>query len=344
MSLKPLNHVHIIGTGLMGTSIALAAKKADLKVTLEDNSASNFNLAQALGAGEVVSNSDSVDLVVVCVAPADTAKTVATAIQRFDSATVTEITSVKQPVFSELAEMKVDLANFVSSHPMTGSEKSGPWSADAEIFIGKPWLVISGAADLPVRRIAELVEAVGSSIEYLNVQEHDSLIAKVSHLPQLLATILAQQVEQPELKLSGRGFQDMTRLAGSDSKLWSEIIKSNKAHVLTALKLFQADLSKAIQIIETDPEKIQAILIEGKNASISTNSVSGPLTKIKAELVDGEGVLGDFLSSLRKLEFVRDLKVIDDHNSKRIVEILLPEGDISNLTQAISGSLVKWVN
>ena len=105
----------------MGTSIALAAKKANIKVTLEDNSASNLAIARALVGGDDRFKNELVDLVFVCVSPKETANIVARALQVFETATVTEITSVKKPVFSELAELDIDLTRFVSSHPMTGS-------------------------------------------------------------------------------------------------------------------------------------------------------------------------------------------------------------------------------
>jgi len=344
VSLKPLNHVHIIGTGLMGTSIALAAKKANIKVTLEDNSASNLAIARALVGGDDRFKNELVDLVFVCVSPKETANTVARALQVFETATVTEITSVKKPVFSELAELDIDLTRFVSSHPMTGSEKSGPWGADPNIFLGKPWLVINETDQSKNGELTSFINLIGAHVEYVPVEEHDSLMARVSHLPQLLATILAQQVEETEQNLTGRGFREMTRLAGSDPKLWVEIIQNNQLGILESLQNFQTDLAKVIKAIESDSDELESIFVAGNNASIKADGFSGALTKVRAEIIDDENFLAEFIISLKESGVVIDLKMIEGLNSHLMAEIVLPEEEAILLTQASNDARVRWLD
>ena len=134
--------VEVVGAGLIGTSIALVCRRLGLEVVLRDDSAKNVRTATGLGAGRAATPTDRPQLVVVAVPPASIAGAVVDALRRTD-AVVTDVGSVKAaPLEAVAAQVAAsDLARYVGSHPMAGSERSGPLAASAALFDGRPWAV-----------------------------------------------------------------------------------------------------------------------------------------------------------------------------------------------------------
>lgn len=257
--------VHIVGTGLLGTSIALALTARDVPVTLTDTSPSALALSRDLGAGSIAAPQDPEPaLVVVAVPPDVTADLVAAQLRAHPHAVVTDVASVKGIVLAELTEIAgtagdVDLTRYVGSHPMAGRERSGAGAASADLFLGRPWVVAAhgrsaAAAVLAVRTLAV---DLGAAVVSMDPAEHDDAVAAVSHLPQLMSSLTAAQlVDTPEgaLTLAGQGLRDVTRIAASDPRLWSAILTGNAAAVLDLLRGVRTGLDELIAALTTAAE------------------------------------------------------------------------------------------
>jgi len=232
----------IIGTGLIGASIGCALTAAGYRVHLRDNQVSHARVAAGLGAGTLDSPAaEQVALVAVAVPPDVIADVVADSLERYPRATVTDAGSVKAGVLDDLWRRNVDLARYVGSHPMAGSQHSGPVTARADLFVDRSWVVT------PHRRSAlDSVEVVRSAVVacraravIMDVDDHDAAVARVSHLPHLLSVLMAGHlvtVPEGDLLLAGQGLRDVTRVAGSDPGLWQQIVGANSAAVLNELR------------------------------------------------------------------------------------------------------------
>jgi len=229
--------VHIIGAGLIGTSLGLALRHAGIPTSLEDANQKALHLAHSLGAGETHALRDPA-CVVVAVPPATTTEVVLAALQNFPDAVVTDLASVKAPVADTVAR-STHAHRYVGSHPMAGREISGAQGAQGDLFRARSWVVCAGAGSpKSVDVVVGIAEAVGADVVHMEAQAHDHAVAYVSHVPQLLSSALASNMEKvsaEHLPLAGAGLRDMTRLASSDAALWKEIAGLNVEDVRAAL-------------------------------------------------------------------------------------------------------------
>ena len=255
MSPRTTGQVHIIGAGLLGTSIGLALRQQNVDVSITDASPANESLAIDFAAGRKLEAQDHVSLVVVCVPPDVTAKTVIQALKDFPSAVVTDVASVKSTVLTELQASDADRTRYVGSHPMAGREKGGTLAGRADLFVGRPWVIaieadtVSDAAPT----VEQLALDLGSTPIRMSAQEHDHAVALISHTPQLISSLLAAQLanaEDKDLSLSGQGLRDTTRIAASDPRLWLQILSANSGELLPVLKSFEKDLEQVIEALE----------------------------------------------------------------------------------------------
>jgi prephenate dehydrogenase len=245
--------VRIVGAGLIGTSIGLALTKLGIDVSLVDASPANSRLAVDYGAGKPAVDGESPALIVVCVPPDVTASVVRSELINFPNAVVTDVASVKSPILDELAASAADLSRYVGSHPMAGREKGGAASGRADIFVARPW-VIATQPEASTQALT-LVEQLALDLEAVPVRmtplEHDRAVALVSHVPQLVSSLLAAQlVDASGVELAGQGLRDTVRIAASDPKLWVQILGANAPEILKVLKGFEQDLSSVIGALE----------------------------------------------------------------------------------------------
>jgi prephenate dehydrogenase len=247
--------VHIIGSGLIGTSLAMALVKAGVVVSVADASPTNEALAADL-SGARLGAADPVDLVVVATPPDVTAEVVAGALTQWPHAVVTDVASVKQIVLDELATRQVaGLERYVGGHPMAGRERSGAIAARIDLFEGRPWVVTLVAET--DRSAAALVcgtaEAAGATVRVLTPQDHDAAVAAVSHVPQIAASLVAArlaELSEDAVGLSGTGIRDVTRIAASDPLLWTQILTGNARAVAQVLRDLAGDLSGLVAALE----------------------------------------------------------------------------------------------
>jgi len=247
--------VRIVGAGLLGTSIGLALSKKGLDVVIEDSSPANRSLAIDYGAGRSASSGDSPKLVVVCVPPDVTASVVAAELAAFPNAVVTDVASVKVSIQRQLDALGADQTRYVGSHPMAGRERGGAISGRADLFVGRPWVI--AASEVTSSQAISLVQDLALDLEAAVVSttpsNHDRAVALVSHVPQLVSSLLAARLVEADLAdvaLAGQGLRDTTRIAASDPKLWLQILGANSDEVAGVLKAFAADLDLVVEALE----------------------------------------------------------------------------------------------
>ena len=269
--------IRIVGAGLLGTSIGLALRKQGLDVVIDDLSPANQRLAIDYGAGRAPSGEDQISLVVVCVPPDVTAKTIALELNSHHAAVVTDVASVKSQILTQLTESNADLTRYVGSHPMAGRERGGALSGRADLFFTRPWVIApnsassSGASEL----VEKLALDLGATPVLVDAESHDRAVALVSHLPQLVSTLLAARLEHAEARdvsLAGQGLRDTTRIAASDAALWVQILSANADRVLPLLEKFETDLAAVISALQdlTKPGALSVIgdLLKRGNAGV----------------------------------------------------------------------------
>ena len=239
--------VRIVGTGLLGASIGHALSAKGVDVVLSDTSPAQQRLAIDYGAGRAPSADDAPVLIVVAVPPDVTADVIQAELERYPEAVVTDVASVKLEPFRALTSRGVDLARYIGSHPLAGRERGGAISARADLFIGRPWVVCrdgeTKAADLAL--VEALALDVGAQPIEMTPEEHDRSVALTSHVPQVVASLLAGRLAEAEegaLRLAGQGVRDTTRIAASAPELWVQILGANAAPVVEILDALAEDL------------------------------------------------------------------------------------------------------
>jgi len=247
--------VRIIGAGLLGTSIGLALAKHNVDVVIEDSSPANQSLAIDYGAGRRPASNDTPSLIVVCVPPDVTANVILAELASFPEATVTDVASVKFEILQQLERSGENLTNYVGSHPMAGRERGGAIAGRADLFVGRPWVIAAHANSerTSISKVEALALELGAAPMATTPAEHDRAVALVSHVPQLVSSLLAARLvgAAPEdVALAGQGLRDTTRIAASDPKLWLQILDSNAQEVSDVLKAFALDLDQVIDALD----------------------------------------------------------------------------------------------
>lgn len=242
---------------MLGASIGLGLRGRGVPVFLFDTSPTNQAVAVDIGAGRPLEELDGPPQLVVVAAPPDvTAQVVEKALADYPESVVVDIASVKAGIQAELRERGVDLSRYVGTHPMAGREKSGPVAARGELFTSMPWVICpteeTGAAALQVAR--SLAGDLGAIVSQFTADEHDEAVALVSHLPQIMSSLLASRLQGTPLhalSLAGNGLRDTTRIAASDPTLWVQILGGNAEKVVNILHGVREDLNRLIGTLES---------------------------------------------------------------------------------------------
>jgi prephenate dehydrogenase len=247
--------VRIVGAGLLGSSIGLALRALGVDVILQDSSKATLTLAVDYGAGRRTESGDEPALIVVAVPPDETADVVADELATWPNALVTDVASVKAGILAELTAKGSDTTRYLGSHPMAGRERGGPIAARADIFLGRPWVVCPHSETTPeqIRAVEDLALDVGAVPVEMEPEEHDRSVALVSHVPQLVSSLLARQLSGASDKavgLAGQGLRDTTRIASSSPDLWVQILAANAPAVTEALRSYRDDLDGVIAALE----------------------------------------------------------------------------------------------
>ncbi len=240
MTAPGVGSVLIVGSGLIGASIGLALRARGVSVWLEDTDPESVRVAVERGAGRPGPPQDDPDLVIVSVPPVMTAQVVIESLRRYLNATVSDVASTKTRLQREVESMAPDFGRFVPGHPLAGREVSGPAAARADLFADRVWALTPSADTDPQRtaQVAGLIESLGAVVVTTTPEEHDRAVALTSHTPQVVSSLVAAGLDSlgtAEVRLSGQGLRDMTRLAASDPDLWTEILTSNAEPVSAAI-------------------------------------------------------------------------------------------------------------
>lgn len=258
----------LIGIGLIGSSIALAAKRQGLveAISIATRRQETLDEARELGLGDIytLDAAEAVrgaDLVILCApvgAYADLAKIIAPALE--PGAILSDVGSVKEHVAKVVGPLVPEGVHFIPGHPLAGTEHSGPSAGFAELFAGR-WCVLTPGAEVPQAATDKLVafwQALGSNVECMDAAHHDMVLAITSHVPHLIAYNIVGTVADLEadtksevIKFSASGFRDFTRIAASDPVMWRDVFLTNRDAVLEMLGRFNEDLSRLQRAVRT---------------------------------------------------------------------------------------------
>jgi cyclohexadieny/prephenate dehydrogenase len=269
MTKAPLfNRLALIGTGLIGSSIARAARaqNAARSIVVTSRSAATRRRVAELGIADSVVETNAAavegaDLVIVCI-PVGACGAVAAEIAPHlkQGAIVSDAGSVKGAIVREMAPHIPKGVHFVPAHPVAGTEYSGPDAGFAELFVNR-WCILTPPEDTDkaaTEKLAAFWRALGANVEIMSAAHHDLVLAVTSHLPHLIAyTIvgtadeLAQVTRSEVLQFSAGGFRDFTRIAASDPTMWRDVFLANKDAVLEMLGRFNEDVSLLTRAIRS---------------------------------------------------------------------------------------------
>ncbi|MFE9253325.1 prephenate dehydrogenase [Streptomyces sp. NPDC007088] len=252
----------VIGTGLIGTSAALALTSRGITVHLRDHDPDRARTAAALGAGTEEGPEGPVDLAVVAVPPAHVAHTLAELIRDGAARGYLDVASVKGGPRRELEALGLDeaqLSRYLGTHPMAGRERSGPLAATGDLFEGRPWVLTptAGTDTEVLNQALELVAHCKAVPVVMAAEAHDRAVALVSHMPQLVSGLVAARLEHAEdaaVRLCGQGIRDVTRIAASEPGMWIDILSANPgpvADILTAVGQDLEETVRALRLLES---------------------------------------------------------------------------------------------
>lgn len=317
------DQVRIVGTGLLGASIGLALTKQGVDVALADSSPSSVHLASDLGAGRPAHASDAPKLIVVCVPPDVTADVIHAELVAFPEAVVTDVASVKLAPLQQLQARGVDITNYIGSHPLAGRERGGAISARGDLFIGRPWVVCRDE-DTPAWALAlveDLALDLGAVPIEMTPEAHDQAVGLVSHVPQIVSSLMAKQLEHASdeaVRLAGQGVRDVTRIAASSPELWIQILGANKDAVVGVLENLQQDLANVTAALrDVDAPGARRVIAEemaAGNAGVARlpgkHGQNRRFSQIVVLIDDRPGQLAQLLTELGELNInLEDLRL-----------------------------------
>ena len=265
---KAFSSIRIIGSGLIGTSIGLALAARGVQVEMLDLDQKAQKLAQDLIASEI---SGAPEVILFAIPASALAETFEREFALNPGSKFIDIASVKTKLQVEVSRIIGGSSRFLATHPMAGREVGGAASARADLFEGRTWIYCPTFADGAqvdpdvLETGLWLINSLGATPISMSASRHDSAVALVSHLPQIVASLLAAQLKgakSEDLDLAGAGLRDTTRIAASDPELWQEIISSNAQEILPLLINLQNDLGSLIQSLD-DPVKVGSFIAAG---------------------------------------------------------------------------------
>ena len=348
-SSAPFQRVRIVGSGLIGTSIGLALVSCGIEVDMRD-----IDPRAQLLARDLVKSHDVKDpeLTIFALPTSSLAETLNSEFAINPGSKFIDIGSVKIKPLLDVSRSTIPRKNFMATHPMAGREVGGAESARADLFQSRTWVYIPN--DLDGNPIDPellgyglwLINALGAVPVEMQAAEHDQAVALISHLPQIVSSLLAGQLlsgERSALELSGAGLRDTTRIAASSARLWDEILVSNSAQILPLLISLQNDLVALIEALKNDASVSSFIekgnqgraLIPGKHGGAARE-----YTYLPVVIEDKPGQLAALVSECAKANVnIEDLTI--EHSPGQftgLITLALSKSDADVLSAHLVGS------
>jgi prephenate dehydrogenase len=265
----PQPHIHIIGAGLIGTSIGLKLKESGFSLSISDLDPKNEKMA--IDLLQPIDRPVNSDVFLIATPPDSVFQELKRAFESNPKAKFIDIAGIKSNLHLEVEKFPEIAQRFCSAHPMAGREVSGPGSARADIFDSRPWVVTptSRTDQEVIDFVLNLGEILGSTPFTLGAQEHDAAVALISHFPQILSSLLAGMLDEADtaaLNLAGQGLRDLTRLADSDPKLWSSLLTSNSDALIPKLDDAISKLENLKNsLLSRDSQSVEKFISQGRS-------------------------------------------------------------------------------
>lgn len=273
--MRTWDNVAIIGVGLIGGSIGLALRQRKLAKQVVGIGRRVESLAEARRVGAVTQTTTDLaqgvaraELIVVCTPVASIAEHVRQAASSGPRGTlITDAGSTKAQIVEQLDRNLPGEARFVGSHPLAGSERSGPGEARADLLVGRVVVITPTrrSRSTDVEALTEFWISLGASVVSMSPTKHDRALAATSHLPHLIAAALAGTLVAKQAGLAAGGLRDTTRVASGDAELWTQILLDNRDNVLAALASFDKSLQAFRTALERgDRSRLHKVLTQAK--------------------------------------------------------------------------------
>lgn len=346
----------VVGSGLIGTSIALGLRANGDDVLLADADPAALETAMDKSGGRAWDGAESVDVVIVATPPAATSDVIRDMAQRQDHAVIVDVCSVKCSVFDRLSDLpRQAQERLVGSHPMAGREVSGARGAQSNLFVDRPWVITRGAhsSDEAVAAVRDVVVRLGAVPVERTMADHDRAVALVSHTPQVVASVLAAQLGDAapaDVELAGQGLRDTIRIAGSEPALWTQILLGNAGAVADQVNRVASGLSAAADAIRRGDERAVTEIITaggtgrdqlpGKHGTARTDVVT---SVVRVEDKPGELARLFAVAAAAQVN-LEDVRI--DHSLGRmtgLVELTVAPGSATALTAALDSAGFKVV-
>ena len=342
-----LSRVRIVGSGLIGTSIGLGLVQRGIAVEMVDSDPSSQSLAMDLIGGGQVPNPE---LVIFALPTSRLFMVIDDEIQLNPHSTFMDVGSVKNEVVLKVETFPGLSTKFLPTHPMAGREIGGAGSARADLFQGRSWILTpSPDVDQSSKELVlYLIEALGASAVELSPTDHDRAVAKISHLPQIAASLVAKQLTGTPaewMELAGQGLRDTTRIAGSDEMLWKEIIYSNRVELRHLLINLQNDLDLMIRALD-DPALIADLIAAGRAGKAAIPGKHGGVAReywyLPIVIDDKPGQLGSIFNECAAMDVnVEDLNI--EHSPGQLsalITLALSQSDAEKLSAHLAS--IGW--
>lgn len=327
--------VAIAGTGLIGASIGLGLSRHGWAILGWDPDADAALAAREAGAvaGLAGSFDDLIaagaDLLILAGPPA---ATVATLERLTTPSLVIDVAGVKRPVVAAAAGCR-----FVGTHPMAGREVSGPAAASPGLFRGATWVVTTdGADERDLRFVEQLVESLGASPVRLTAAEHDAAVARISHLPQLVAAAMLLNAADTDgaMDLAAGSFRDITRVAASDPALWVDLLALNRDEVVAASLELAGILGDVGNDLGVGSPGLAETLTDARRLR---RDVGADEVAVRVALADRPGELASVGRALEHSAVdVRDIQLRHaPHGGGGILTLVVRPGDREHLAEAL---------
>jgi len=336
----------VVGTGLIGGSLGLALRAEGWWVTGSDIDPARARRALELGAVDAVGEDPEAEVVFVAT-PARAVAGVAhaaLAAARHPHVVVTDVAGVKTPVARAVTHPR-----FVGGHPMAGSEQAGVEGADAELFVGATWVLTPTAATDPdaYARLRPVLGALGADVVTMPPEQHDTMVAVVSHVPHLTAATLMNLADglaaehATLLRLAAGGFRDMTRVAAGDPDIWPDVCAQNSEAIVAALDALVEELTAMRgRVQRADRDQLLETLGRATRArrSLPARAVRPErLAELRVPIADRPGSLHDVTTTAFDLQVnLFDFEIAHSAEGDRGVLVLVVDaGEAGKLHDAL---------